>query len=131
MTISSQWDGKCNGTVNENGEIVIHTWKAGEAIHYQKDPKCVCKNEQCYDRQKAAAGNPAQNKQKTPTTQIRTEAEKTEDAVHMLHILWSMADKKSKEICPVLDDENFEYRKQRLIIAQVFFKALSYNWSKP
>jgi len=131
MTIASNWDGKCKGTVNENGEIVIHTWKAGEAIHYQKEPKCVCVNEQCYERQKSASGNPAENKQQTSTVQNRTESEKTDDAKHMLEILWTMADTKSKAICPVIEDENFEYQRQRLIIAQVLFKALSYNWSRP
>ena len=139
MTMSSNWDGKCKGTVNENGEIIIHTWKAGEPIHYQKEPKCVCVNEQCYDRQKTAAGNPAtQKQQQAQTTEKRTESEKTEDAIHMADILWTLSAKKALEVFPLQGTEvsaqgteQFWHNRDRVILAEVFFKQLSYNWSKP
>jgi len=140
MTLSSQWDGKCKGTINENGEIVIHTWKAGEPIYYQKEPKCICKNEQCYDRQKTAVGNPAEQKQQQGTgnlysVQVRTESEKTEDSIHMADILWTLSAKKALEVFPLHvsegESELFWHNKDRVILAEVFFKQLSYNWSKP
>jgi len=137
MILASQWDGKCKGTVNESGEIVIHTWKVGESIHYQANPKCVCVNEQCFEKQKNAVSDPAQNKQQI-TAQNRTESEKTDDAKHMLEILWTMAHTKALEVFPlhgsnasVEGQEEFWHSKDRVILAEVFFKQLSYNWSRP
>jgi len=67
----------------------------------------------------------------TPKFVGRTSSEKTDDNAEMLDINWNMAQRKAKEVLPVIVDENSEYIKQRLIITQVIFKALCYNWSKP
>jgi len=62
----------------------------------------------------------------------RTEAEKTEDARHMIEILWGMASHKALEVIPKSngEDENFADQGQRLILAEVFYKSLTYSWVK-
>jgi len=68
----------------------------------------------------------------------RTESEKTDDAKHMIEILWTMAHTKALEVFPlhgsnesVEGQEEFWHNKDRVILAEVFFKQLSYNWSRP
>ena len=64
--------------------------------------------------------------------QGRTESEKTEDAKHMIEILWGMASHKALEVIPKSngEDEKFADQTQRLILAEVFYKSLTYSWVK-
>lgn len=137
MTLTSQWDGKCKGFSNPDGTITIHTWKANDEIHYQKDPKCVCSDEACFNQQKGAAGQTAppagQSQLPTPPVDVRTESERTDDAKHMVEICWTIANTKAFEVLPKRDGENTNdpnYVKQRLILAQVMFKAAVYSWTR-
>jgi len=61
----------------------------------------------------------------------RTESEKTEDARHMIEILWGMASHKALEVIPKGgegESEAFADNGQRLILAEVFYKSLTYSW---
>jgi len=138
MTLSSQWAGKCKGMKTAAG-TVIHEWKVGQTIWYQAEPKCVCSNEQCFEQQKAAAAepHPAQAMANTKVEyakEPRTESDKTEDCKHMIEILWMMAQAKALEVVPLAEGaeqgELFWMNKDRLILAEVFYKSLTYNWAK-
>lgn len=136
MTLTSQWDGKCKGQKTAAG-TVIHEWKVGQQIWYQKEPKCVCVNEDCYEEQKAAAGqpHPAQaiaGAKSVYATEPRTESERTEDAKHMIEILWGMAKAKALEVIPISGGgEEFWENRDRLIFAEVLYKSLTYSWTRP
>ena len=45
MTLVSQYDGTC--------KKCNKAWKVGESIYYQKEPKCICIDSQCFESQKA------------------------------------------------------------------------------
>ncbi len=134
MTLTSQYDGKCKGFKNPDSTITIHTWVVGNEIYYQKDPKCICINEACFNQQKGAAGQtppPAgQTQLPTPSVDARTESEKTDDAKHMVEICWTIAHAKALEVIPATDDESDNAVRQRLIVAQVMFKAATYSWTR-
>jgi len=137
MTLTSQWDGKCKGQKTAAG-TVIHEWKVGQQIWYQKEPKCVCVNEDCFEEQKAAAAqpHPAQGMADAraanpPAKYERTESERTEDCKHMIEILWGMASTKALYIIPKQqDEEGFADNRDRLILAEVLYKSLTYNWTR-
>ncbi len=57
MTISSQYEGKCKGIKNDDGTLTIHNWSVGDQIYYQREPKCICVNQTCFEKQKQATGS--------------------------------------------------------------------------
>jgi hypothetical protein len=127
MTISAKFEGKCKGFPKPDGSLTVHQWKAGDQIHYQKEPKCVCINEECFNHQKSQ-NQPVQ--QKLPNQiQPRTDSEKTDDNKAMLEINWQMAKAEALKTIPLQDSaEEFGANNQRVILAEVFFKSLVLNW---
>ena len=132
MTLTSQYAGTC--------KVCNKTWKVGNEIWYQKDPKAICIDEQCFERQKAGTTTGVQTGvMAAPTVnypQPRTESEKTEDACHMIEILWQLAQKKALEVIPLrevqsTEPEEFWHNKDRIILAEVFYKSLTYSWTRP
>jgi len=128
MTLTSQYDGTC--------KVCNKTWKVGNQLWYQKDPKAICIDEQCFEAQKAAAGapHPAQGMADARAVQnpTRTESERTEDCKHMIEILWGMAEAKALEVIPKREaGEQFADHRDRLIFAEVLYKSLTYNWTRP
>ncbi len=49
MTITSNYDGKCKKCDKE--------WKVGQQIYWQKEPKCICIDSQCFESQKSGASS--------------------------------------------------------------------------
>jgi hypothetical protein len=75
MTLSSQYEGKCKGYTNDAGELIIHSWRVGDQIFYQRDPKCICINADCFEKQKQATGTtPARQ-----STDIKAKITRTTD----------------------------------------------------
>jgi len=75
MTIQSQYEGKCKGYTNDAGELTIHSWRVGDQIFYQRDPKCICINADCFEKQQHAAGtSPAKQ-----TTDMKAKITRTTD----------------------------------------------------
>ena len=121
MTLTSQYAGKC--------KVCGKEWKVGNEIWYQRDPvKCICIDEQCFEKQKGGTGTAAAPA--APTA--RTESERTEDCKHMIEILWGMASAKALEVIrtEAEPEERFWENRDRLILAEVFYKSLTYNWMK-
>ena len=129
MTLTSQYAGKC--------KVCGKEWKVGNEIWYQKDPKAICIDEQCFERQKSGTTTLTSPTVNYPEpTPARTESEKTEDAKHMIEILWMMAQTKATEVIPMrsvqsTEPEEFWHNKDRLILAEVFYKSLTYSWTRP
>ena len=99
--MKSQWSGKCKGMQTADG-LTIHSWKVNDEIFYQKEPKCICVNEECFKKQQEQAQQPAANPAQIPSSAAlnvnlppRSESERTDDCSHMLEILWSMAEQKA------------------------------------
>jgi len=129
--MKSQWAGKCKGMQTAEG-LIIHEWKVNDEIFYQKEPKCICKNEECFKKQQEAAtssSSPPPVVPPSPPTTLppRSESERTEECSHMLNILWPMAEKKAENAVPVDTDDS---KKQRLILAEVMFKKLADCWNR-
>ena len=125
MTISAKFEGKCKGLPND-GNLIVHSWKIGDQIHYQKEPKCVCINEECFNYQKSQTPSSPVTASQTPS---RTESEKTDDNARMIEINWQIAEAKALKIIPKQDSaEEFAANNQRLILAEVFYKSLVLNW---
>lgn len=133
MTIISQYDGKCKGFKNPDSTLTIHTWSKGQQIHYQKEPKCICTSEDCFNQQKASAGTPAQSPPTgSPSLKQRTESEKFDDNTRMIEMNWGIAEAKAFKVIPKQDTaEEFGNNNQRVILAEVFYKSLVSNWLKP
>lgn len=133
--MKSNYAGKCKGMKTEQG-IIIHEWKPGDEIFYQKDPKCICINEECFKKQQEnASGQTLSNK--TVAVPQRDLETRTKDAREQLEMLWPMCLQKA---CVIYhpdydiqkasqlqsDDTHF---KDILILAQCLFKGLSYRWA--
>jgi len=132
LTLTSQYTGKC--------KVCGKEWKVGNEIWYQKEPKAICIDEQCFERQKSGTTTltpPTVNYPPptgNPPTAARTESERTEDAKHMIEILWQMASAKALEVIPMTnqaDGELFWQNKDRIILAEVLYKSLTYSWTRP
>ncbi len=54
--MKSQYAGKCKGFKNSDGNTIIHSWEIGTDIFYQKEPKCICSDKECFDAQLTANG---------------------------------------------------------------------------
>jgi hypothetical protein len=78
MTINSQYEGKCKGFKNEDGTLTIHNWSVGDLIFYQREPKCICINQQCFEKQQQAAGGKI-NTYTASTTDIKAKITRTTD----------------------------------------------------
>ena len=133
--MKSQWAGKCKGMQTADGQI-IHSWNVDDEIFYQKEPKCICINEECFKKQQAAATatTTSSSSSTSPPTTLppRSESERTDDCSHMLEILWSMAENKSKKIVgwEQTGDKSEDFIKQQIILAEVLFKGLVVTWNR-
>lgn len=78
MTINSQYEGKCKGDKNDDGTLTIHNWSVGDLIFYQRDPKCICVNQACFEKQQQAAGGKI-NTYAGSTTDIKAKITRTTD----------------------------------------------------
>ncbi len=132
--MKSKWSGKCPGMRTDQGSI-IHDWPEGAEIFYQKEPKCICINEECFKKQKEQAQQPAANPAQIPSSASlppRSESERTDDCSHMIEILWEMAEKKANKIVHFDDKVKYpdDYIRQKLILAEVLFKGLVETWNR-
>ena len=109
--------------------LTIHSWKVNDEIFYQKEPKCICVNEECFKKQQEEAKGAASPTPVAPSTTLpqRSGTERTEECKAMLEILWPMALKKAETVVAVDTDDS---KKQRLILAEVIFKKLVDNWNR-
>ncbi len=137
--MKSQYEGKCG--------VCGTTWKPGDEIHYQKDPKCICKDRTCWDKQVAAGGadklkNSAPHGQAATVPQ-RTDEAKLMDSKKMLELLWCPALTEAAKVYPDIPQtethgvanitwqgEQKERIRQRMILAQTFFKAMVAEWTR-
>ncbi len=78
MTISSQYQGKCKGFKNNDGTMTVHNWGVGDQIFYQRDPKCICINESCFNQQQQATGG-VQSASTGSTTDMKAKITRSTD----------------------------------------------------
>lgn len=62
MTIKAKFAGNCKSCSND--------WGVGDEIHYSKDPRAICTDEQCFNKQKANGSGAVASRYSAPTFEI-------------------------------------------------------------
>jgi len=125
--MESKYEGKCN--------VCQNTWKAGDNIFYQKDPKVICANKECYEDQggkeytggSSSSGGNSFGGSKSTYAPIRSLEQKISDMIILDEQISKVATERLSKVEEITGELKPE---QRLVFIESWARTLTMSFNQ-